>query len=144
MLRPVKLNASADPWSAKPHQGRFDDMVIIHKIILVGLIIRPLDPAPQFRQHHHLQVFIFQPYRLIHLILFLITDFLNGGIGIDFTRASLIHTAFQEHGVLIRLSRLICRNHNGLFPDFYCIHAKYLLSLLSMFFLFTSCLYYIR
>ena len=58
VLRPVKLNAAADPRPGKRHKRRLYYLVVIHKMIIVGFIIRHLDAAAKFRQYHHFQVII--------------------------------------------------------------------------------------
>ena len=124
VLRPVELNASGNPGSGQSHQRRLDHMVIINKIIIVRLVIGPLDPAAQFRQHHHLQVLIFQPDRRVLLVGLLFTDFLHRGIGIHLSAASLIHTLVQKNGILFRFSDFVGGNCNLLHPHLCLAHGK--------------------
>ena len=53
MLWPIKFDAARDPGTRQPHQCRFDNMIVIDKIVAVGLVIGSLYPAAQFRQHHY-------------------------------------------------------------------------------------------
>ena len=128
MLGPVKFNATRDPGAGQSHQRRFDDMIVVDKIIAVGLVISPLDPASQLRQHHYFQIIVLQKKRCILLIHFLIADLLDHRVGIYPSRASLIDTFLQKHRILIRLSCFVCGNDHFFFPDLNLIHGFLLLS----------------
>ncbi len=117
MLGPVELDPSGDPGPCQPHQRRLDHMVVIYEVIIVGLVIGPLNPAPQFGQHHHPQVFVFQPHGCVFLIPFLLADPLHGGVRVNLPAAALIHPLIQKNGVLLRLPDLIGGDHNFLLPD---------------------------
>ena len=123
MLGPVKFNATRDPGAGQSHQRRFDDMIVVDKIIAVGLVISPLDPSTQFRQHHHLQIIIFQKKRRVFLIHFLIADFLDHCVRINSSRASLIDTFLQKYRVLIRFPGFVSGDRHFFFPYMYFIHA---------------------
>lgn len=61
MLRPVEFNPARNPWPGQPHQRRFDDVVVIDKIIAVGLVEGAVNPSAQFGQDHDAQILVFQP-----------------------------------------------------------------------------------
>ena len=123
VLGPVELDAAGDPGAGQAHQGRLDHVIVIHKIIVVGLVIGPLDPSAQLRQDHHLQIFVLQKDCLVLLILFLMADLLRRRIGIDLSAASLIDSFFQEHGILIRFPRLVGGNRHPFLPDSDLVHV---------------------
>ena len=64
MLRPVKLYTAANPRTQQSHQCRLYHMVIVNEMALPYLVISHLHPASQLGQHHHLYIFILQPYRV--------------------------------------------------------------------------------
>ena len=49
MLRPVEFDAAANPRSGQSHQCRFDYLIVIYKIIVVGLVEGTLDSAAELR-----------------------------------------------------------------------------------------------
>ena len=122
VLRPVELDAAGDPGSQKPHQRRLDHMIVVNKVVIIGLVVGPLDSAAQLRQDHHLDVLILQIDRLPVPVMLLPADDLGGGIGINLSRASLIHPLLQKHGILIGLSDFIGGDQHRLFPDFHTFH----------------------
>lgn len=90
VLGPVKFDASGDPGAGKPHKGRLDDMVVIDEIIAVCLVVSPLDASPKLRQHHDLQILVFQKDRPVHVVRLLVADLFCHRVGIDFSAASLV------------------------------------------------------
>ena len=72
MLRPVELNASRNPWAGEADQCRFDDMVVVDEMPLADLVVSHLDSASQCRQNHSPDVFVFDPYDIILLVMFLV------------------------------------------------------------------------
>ena len=124
MLGPVELDAAGDPGTGQAHQRRLDHVIVIDKIIAVRLVIGPLDPAAQLRQHHHLQVLVFQPDRRVLLVGLRLADLLHRGIGIYLAAASLIHTLVQENGIFLRFSDLIGGDHDLLHPNLCFAHGK--------------------
>ena len=122
MLRPVKLNTPRDPWTGQSHECRLNHMIIVYKIIIICLIISPLNPAPQFRQKHNLQILILQIYSSVLLILLHITDRINRRIRIHLATTSLIHPLLQKNRILLCLPNLIRWNLNRFFPYLYFIH----------------------
>ena len=74
VLRPVELNAAADPRSRQPNECRLNHMVIIHEMTLFDFVVGHLDAPAQLRQYHHLDIFIFQPHGLPFLVNLLVAD----------------------------------------------------------------------
>ena len=83
VLGPVELDATRDPGTHEPHEGRLHHMVVIHKVALLDLVISHLHPSAQFGQNHDLDIVVLQPYCLIDLVHLLVADGLNDGIGIN-------------------------------------------------------------
>ena len=127
VLGPVELNAPGNPWSREPHQSRFNDSIIIYKVITVGLVIGPLDPPAQLGQYHDLQVFVFQIYRRVILIRLFVADTLHRGIGIYLSAAPLIPPLVQKNGSLLGLPDPVCRNHRLLNPNLCLTHSRLLI-----------------
>ena len=134
VLGPVEFDSSRNPGPRQSYQRRLNHMIVVYKIIVIGLIIGSLNPSPQLRQNHRFDILIFQEYRLILLICLHSADFLSSWIRIDLSAAPLINSFFQEHGIFVRFSHLVGRNHNPLFPDFYFTHFH--VSFLSKIYLF--------
>ena len=97
-------------------------MIEIDKIVAVRLVVCAMDLAPDLRQDHHIQIFVFKNQRLIRRILFLIGDLLRYGKRIHFARTALIGALFNEERTLFRRAGLICGNHDRGFRYFDLIH----------------------
>ena len=122
MLGPVKFNPAGNPRPGQPHKRRFDHMIIVYKIIIVGFVIGPLNPSAQLRKHHYLQIFIFQINGLVCFIHLPVYEFFHSRIRIYSAAATLINAFFQKNRDFFRLPRFISGNHNLLTPHFYFIH----------------------
>jgi len=135
MLRPVELDATADPRPRKPHQRGLDNLVIIHKIVSVGFIVGTLNTAAQFRQHHHAQVVVFKPYGVIGLVGLFIAQGIDHRQRIHLAATALIHALFEEHGVDVRLSHFVGGDQHLLLPNLslpgHMLHAGFLLCLFA-------------
>ena len=123
VLGPVELDAAADPGSGQAYQGRFDDLVEVHKIIAVGLVISPLDAPAQLGQHHDPDIVVLQPYGGIRLVLFFVQDFIDHRQRVHLSAAALVHPLFQEHGVFIRLADAVSGDQDGFNLDA-CVHCS--------------------
>ena len=119
VLRPVELDTAGDPRAGQSDQGRLDHMIVINEMTLLDLVVRHLYPSAQFWQDHHLYIFIFQIHGMIGLILTSIFDLFNYRIRIYDPAASLIHTFFQEHRILLRFTNAIGREKDIFLPNFY-------------------------
>ncbi len=113
VLRPVKLNAAGNPGAGQADQGRFDDLVVIDKVVVVGLVIGALNASAQLRENHDTDVLIFKPDGGIRPVLFDIENFINDRKRVHLSAASLIHAFFKEHGIPVCLSDTVCRNDHG-------------------------------
>ena len=119
MLRPVELNATADPRTDQTNQRWLDDMVVIDKVALLDLVVGHLHATAQLGQHHHLDIFVFQPDGLIVFVHLFIADGFYDRIRINNATRPLIDSFLQEHRTLFRLSHLIGGNRYYLSPSFY-------------------------
>ena len=63
--------------------GRFDDVVIINKIITVGFVVSTLNASAQLWQNHHAQIVVFQENSLIGTVLLFVQNFINDRVGIN-------------------------------------------------------------
>ena len=124
VLGPVELNASRDPRPGQTYQRRLDHMIVIDKIIAVGLVVCPLDPAADLGKDHHLQIFVFQVNCVVSHVLFLIGYFFCDRKGIDSSAAPLVSAVFQEKRAFLRCRCWIGRDDHLLFPHLYacCCH----------------------
>ena len=118
VLRPVELDAAADPGARQAHEGRLDDLVVVDEVPLRDLVPGHLHAAAEFRQDHHLDVFVLQPDGFVCLILLLVRDGLDHGIGIHHAAAALIDTFLQENRILLRSASLIGRDDDRFSPSF--------------------------
>jgi len=64
MLRPVELNATANPRSSQADQRGLDDRLAIDDVVTVALVLQHVNPASQLRQDHHPNELVLQPDRL--------------------------------------------------------------------------------
>ena len=121
MLRPVELDAAGDPGACQADQSRFDHMVVVDEMAFLDLIVCHLHTSAQFRQDHHLYIFILQIDCVIRLVFAGIFNLFNHGIRIYHPAASLVNTFFQEHRVLFRFTDAIGGEKDIFFPNFYIL-----------------------
>ncbi len=124
VLRPVELNAAGDPGTAQADKCWLDDLIVVHKVIVVGLVIRALDASAQLRENHHPDVLIFKVHCLPDMIRLFPADLLRGRIGINLPGAALIDPLFEKHRVFVRFSDLIGRDDDLFLPHscfFHCL-----------------------
>ena len=122
VLRPVKLDSPADPWTRQTDQCRLYHFIVIYKVIMTCLIKGALNPSSQFRQNHDLQIFIFQIYCGVRFIYLCITDFFHHGIRIYFARTALIYSFFNKNRIFLRLTDFIGGNAYTFRPYFCLAH----------------------
>ena len=130
MLRPVELNAAANPRTSQAHESRLYNVVVIDEMTLLNLVVCHLHATAKFGQNHHLNVFVFEPDSQIVLVGLLVAYRLDDGVGINHSARTLIDSFFQEHRVLLWLPNLVCRNRYNISPDFY--HDSILIICLSV------------
>ena len=118
VLRPVELDAAADPRPHQAHQRGLDDLVVVDEVVAVGLVIGALHASAQLRQDHHAQIVVFQPNRAVGLIHLFVVDLVNYGKGIHLAAAALIHALFQKHGIGVGLAHAVGGNDHAFLPDF--------------------------
>ena len=92
MLRPVKLNTTRDPRAGQADKCRFDDVIVIDKIITVCLVVGTLDSSAKFWKNHDFNIFILQPNCCVLFVLLFIADFFNCRIRVYLSTAALIYT----------------------------------------------------
>lgn len=119
VLGPVKFDAAGDPGTCKTHEGRFDYMVVIDKIVVVRFVQGYLDATAQFGKDHEFQVFVFQVDVVIGDVFFRVGDFFGYGQGIDFSGTALVGSFFDEEGIFFGWIDFIGGDKGVLFPDFY-------------------------
>ena len=119
VLGPVKFDAAGDPGTCKTHEGRFDYMVVIDKIVVVRFVQGPLDAAAQFGKDHEFQVFVFQVDGVVGDVFFRVGNFFGYGQGIDFSGTALVGSFFDEEGIFFGRVDFIGGDDGVLFPDFY-------------------------
>ena len=64
MLRPIEFDTSRNPRPGEPDERRLDDGLMINQVVAVGLVLQPMDATAEFRQDHHAERFVFNPYCL--------------------------------------------------------------------------------
>ena len=119
VLRPVKLDATANPRTSQAYQCGLNHMVVIHKVALLNLVVSHLHASAQFGQYHHLDILVLDINGLVLLIHLLVAHRLDNGIRIYHATGTLINTFFQEHRVLLGLSYFVSRNSHDFSPSFY-------------------------
>ena len=58
VLRPVELNAAADPGPGQSDEGGFYHMIVVNEMTLSDLVEGHLHASAQFGQDHHFDVFV--------------------------------------------------------------------------------------
>ncbi len=117
MLRPVELDAAADPRPHQAYQRGLDDLVVVDEVVAVGLVIGALHTPTQLRQDHHAQIVVFQPYRAVGLIDLFIVNLINDGKGVNLAAAALIDALFQKHGIGVGLAHAVGGDNHALLPN---------------------------
>ena len=119
VLRPVELDTTTDPGTCQSHKGRFDNVIVIHKVALLDLVVRHLDTSTQFGHHHHFDILILKEHHLPLVWRGLIGYRLDDRIRINHATGTLIDSFFQEYRVLLGLPYFIGRYGNNFSPSFY-------------------------
>ena len=117
MLRPVEFQSSTEPGTGQSDQRGFDDAIVVNEVILIGLVQRHLDPAPQFGQDHDLQELVFQEHRLVRSERLLVGYPIDDGQRVDRSTGALINPLLEKHGIAIRRADAIGRDGDGFAPD---------------------------
>ena len=124
VLGPVKLDATTDPGTSQSHEGRLDNVIVIHKVALLDLVVRHLDTSTQFGHHHHFDILILQEHHLPLVWRGFIGYRLNHGIWIHHPTRALIDAFLQEYRILLGLSYFIGRYGNYFSPGFYGLSPR--------------------
>jgi len=78
---------------------RFEGVLTVEKIILIGFILCGKNPSADFRQNDDVNRLVFRMYGLINLIYTSFSLFYNGHfIRINVTGGMLMHAILREHG----------------------------------------------
>ena len=64
VLRPVELDAAADPRPGQADQRGLDHRLVVDEIVAVGLVLQPVDAAAELREDHHAEEFVLDEQRL--------------------------------------------------------------------------------
>jgi hypothetical protein len=64
VLRPVELDATADPWTGESHQSGLDDILPINQVIPVCFVLKDVDAPADFGEDQRFQEFILDPNSL--------------------------------------------------------------------------------
>ena len=123
VLGPVELDAPGNPRPGQAHHGGLDDMVVVDKIIAVGLVQGALHPPAQLRQHHHIQVLVFQAQGGVGFHDFFIADGVGDGMGIHLAAGALVHPAIQKHGVAVGFSHGVSGDVHLFHPNANRLHG---------------------
>ena len=117
VLRPVELDTPRYPRPRQPHQGRFDDLVVIDEVVVVGFVEGHLDAPTQFGQNHNFEVLIFEEYGGVVLIPFFVKDTVYHRVWINNATTALIDPLMQKQRLLERLANPVGGNGYDFAPD---------------------------
>ena len=92
VLRPVEFDTAGNPRTYQSYQSRFDDVIVIDEMAFFDFVVSHLDTSSQFGENHYFDVLIFNEYRVIGLVCFLIRHGLYDRIRINHPAAALINT----------------------------------------------------
>ena len=118
VLRPVELDAAADPGARQSDKRRLDDVIVIDKVALAYLVVGHLHASAQFGQYHDFQILVLQIDGVVVVVGLLVGDALDDGVGIYDSGGALIDSLLEEYGVLLFASGLVGRDGDGFSPGF--------------------------
>jgi len=119
VLRPVELDTARNPRAGQPDERGLHHLVVVHEVALLHLVVGHVDASAQFREYHHLDIFVLDEERMVKLVFLLVGDFLYHGIRIDRAAAALVDTFLQEDRILFFLADFVGGEQDVLFP---CTH----------------------
>ena len=117
VLRPVELDPPRNPRPRQPHQGWFDDLVVIDEVVVVGFVERHLHASTQLGQDHNFEVLIFEKNSGVVLVSFFVKDTIYHGVGINNATAALIDSLMQKQRLLEWLANPVGGNGYDFAPD---------------------------
>ena len=120
VLRPVELDAAANPRTRQTDECGLDDVVVVDEVALADLVVGHLYAAAQFGHHHHFDVLILQVDDVPVVGRRFVGYRLDDGIGIHHAARALIDTFLQEYRVFLRLPDFVGRDAHSFSPGFYC------------------------
>src|SRR5574344_655103 len=91
---------------------------------LANLVVSHLHTSSEFRQNHHLYVFVFQENGIVSLVFLFVGYRFYYRIRIDNAAAALIYAFLKEYRIFLSFAYFISRYDNLFFPSFYhyCIY----------------------
>src|SRR5437588_8164584 len=116
MLRPVKLDAAGNPRSKQSNKRRLDDPLPIEEVISVGFVLTNMDPPPDLRQDHKVDVFVLKTHCVVGLVGIFIGNAIGEWIWIYLAAAALIYAFFEEYRILVGRLLLVGRQGHRTFP----------------------------
>ena len=125
MERPVEFHAAGDPGAEHADERRFDDVLLIEKVIARGLIKRGIDAPADLRQNFDFQIFVFEcDDRICPIDLFLTVHPQNDLVRIGSAACALMHAIFRKHRQFFRRRFGICGNDALSDCTFYAVHTN--------------------
>ena len=113
----VPLDAARNPRPDDADEHRFDDVLAINEIVVVGFVHAFEDAAADLRQDADADILVLQVDNLISLVGLLSRKNVVHGIGIDRRLRSLREPSEVEHGVGLRVSGHVSGDDHGGLPD---------------------------
>ena len=117
MMRDVPFEAARDPGAEQADQGRFDHMLAVNEVIVVGLVNAFEDAAAHLRKDADTNVLIFEIDNGISFVDFLAGQRVVHGIGIDRRQRALGLTPEEEHRIRFRISGQVSRDNRLCLPN---------------------------
>ena len=117
VLRIVKFDAAGHPHAAQADQRWLDDVVLIDEVIIVDLVVPLVDAAAQFGQHRYADEVVFQPDRVVSLVLLDHGQLVAHPIGIDVSARTLIDAQIRKQRQFLRRALSVGGNDEFFAPN---------------------------
>ena len=110
VLRPVELDAAANPRAGQSDKRRLDDILAVDEVVIVRLVTSHVDAAAELRQDHDSDELVLQMNGRPRVVVRNIGDAVIEGQRIHSAAGALINTLLDEHRIAIGLARRKGRN----------------------------------
>src|SRR5690606_29373990 len=119
MLGPIELDPTTNPRPREAHKGRFDHLIVIYEMIVIGSIERHLNSTTEFRQDHDFQILVLKENSIVGAVFLLTRNRFDHRKRVHGTAAALVDAFLQEERMRLGSASLVGGNKDLLPPGAY-------------------------
>ena len=116
VLRPVELDAAADPRAEEADERRLDDVLAVEEVVAVGAVEAHVDATADLGQHHQPQVPVLEVDGRPGVVDAFVGEAVRERVRVDPAGAALVDPLLEEHRVGVGRRHLVGGDRDGLHP----------------------------